>query len=95
MKAVKVSTYEATKFYMEENEKGLSKSKVADMFKIDRHSFCKLIWKDKYKDSDLYYWQTTCREGTKNVLELLYPENCPIYLDRKYDLARAVLKLLN
>lgn len=48
MKAVKVSTYEATKFYMEENEKGLSKSKVADMFKIDRHSFCKLTWKDKY-----------------------------------------------
>lgn len=50
MKAVKVSTYEATKFYMEENEKGLSKSKVADMFKIDRHSFCKLTWKDKYKE---------------------------------------------
>lgn len=44
---------------------------------------------------NLYYWQTTCAEGTKNVLELLYPEDAPVYLDRKYNIARAVLKSLN
>ena len=50
MKAISLETYEATKFYVEENEKGFSKSKIADMFGIDRHSFSQLKWIDKYKD---------------------------------------------
>lgn len=50
MKAISLETYEETKFYVEENEKGLSKSKIADMFGIDRHSFCQLKWVDKYKN---------------------------------------------
>lgn len=48
MKKNKKANIEATKFFYEENEKGLSKTKVSELFGVDRHCFEKL--KDTYND---------------------------------------------
>lgn len=48
MKKTKKINIEATKFFYEENEKGLSKTKVSELFGVDRHCFEKL--KDIYDD---------------------------------------------
>lgn len=46
----------------------------------------------KDKQNYLYYWQTTNKQATQDLLKVLYPEDCPIYLDRKYKNAIALYK---
>lgn len=45
-------------------------------------------------EGTLYGWRTENRNLVFKILELLYPENCDIYLDRKFKLAREAIAMI-
>lgn len=94
MRKVKKEDILATKFFMEENEKGLSKTKVAKLFGSDRHTILKLqnIYSDFFESADeadseyMFYFYQDEKEAIKYYNE--HPNCSKIEIMKKFNIGR-------